>query len=550
MKIKTSLLLATIITLAAHCVLAQTPVQRIKPVTYFEADVYLDDNTNKPVAERIDDLEQVIPFIQDTNTLAAITSRLAQAEADIANRVEKTGDTMSGDLTMSVDTNSGLSRAVTLGAKSLVYDDLMNRLYFDVTNQPDTNSAHVLKSDVMGAGSGIDADLWRGMEPDDVQGTNVWHYGNNEGKPLQSLFLDDTNTVASIDASAYGAAQVGWFSGTSTIGGHAYGAQQAGIIVRSTVGTYAYGARQAGTITDSAISGSAYGAQQVGFITDSTIGNSAIGAQQVGTVASGGSATNSGKGSIQRLTLKNGQGAYMSGNAAIGLNAVTVTNDSAIVGGDGNESHGDGSLTMHSVWTGSTNLGESITILSGRVAQTETDLSAATGLVAQLEQSVSDATNAVAGKLDRTELSDWSAFAATNGVHLPVDSNSVVAGLPQARKSQPIFFDVLDQGGQSKLHYIWFERTGLSDKTGLKQIGYQGATNTYWHSGNMNPSAYLQINSFNNWITNVPKVVRGAPVSNTAAPVNMEEIRFDESNAYFWVRGSNKWMRVAGELEW
>lgn len=702
MKIKTGLLLATIITLTAHCAIAQTPVQRIKPVTYFEADVYLDDNTNKPVAERIDDLEQVIPFIQDTNTLAAITSRLAQAEADIANRVEKTGDTMSGDLTMSVDTNSGLSRAVTLGAKSLVYDDLMNRLYFDVTNQPDTNSAHVLKSDVMGAGSGIDAEFLAG-QPASAYGmrneldliatitfTSNWsavgqEWAYSEGGINLStdasisnglLWINSTNLVLQIDQTApIGAISIvfdhsvlgnvitltnDWGGAMETayafppeytitttwtnIGGYLSRLRfvdnvapplpdMDGSTAISEIRLYAYTtASYVGKTNDTA--------GVVQFVNDSTQPRGAVNNQKLGAAVNGLEAAIRGiTPNIVGITL-GGKPVHFSPNFTEQASGETLTLSYA--GQPMLSYSGGGTVAPHIVsmqqkgvttsvrvvsspawqpilqestnlqtWTDTPqtnyyssypNPTNSMYLLQWTIPQTPTyfrvlaistnsldplavvvhapldaqygvtidgqtatnwadvvafgslDLSIVTQAVAQLEQDVSSLTNTAANleanKLNRSELSDWSAYAATNGVHIPVDSNSVVAGWPQARKSQPIFFNVLDQGGQSKLHYIWFERTGLSDKTGLKQIGYQGATNTYWHSGNMNPSAYLQINSFNNWITNVPKVVRGAPVSNTAAPVNMEEIRFDESNAYFWVRGSNKWMRVAGELEW
>jgi len=75
-----------------------------------------------------------------------------------------------------------------------------------------------------------------------------------------------------------------------------------------------------------------------------TIGNNAFGAGICGSVYDA-HATNNGVGSLLLLNLTNGQTASISGSASLGLGAVTVSNNQAIVTGDGQVSHGAGSIT-------------------------------------------------------------------------------------------------------------------------------------------------------------------------------------------------------------
>jgi hypothetical protein len=113
------------------------------------------------------------------------------------------------------------------------------------------------------------------------------------------------------------------------------------------IGWYAFGTSQfgvnAGTQT---ISNEAYGASQYGWNDGTqTIGARAYGAEQRGFTAVCASATNSGVGSVQLVNLARNQHALITGHAALGLGACRVTNDQAIVAGDGLSSHGNGSVT-------------------------------------------------------------------------------------------------------------------------------------------------------------------------------------------------------------
>jgi len=135
--------------------------------------------------------------------------------------------------------------------------------------------------------------------------------------------------LTNIVASAYGAEQRGFNSGTQTIAVAANGAEQRG---------YNSGVQ----IISSAARGAGQRGSNSGVM---VIGSSAYGAEQRGNLAAGSVATNVGKGSVQLLSLTSGQTAYMKGNAALGLGACTVTNDQSIVAGDGLASHGNGTIT-------------------------------------------------------------------------------------------------------------------------------------------------------------------------------------------------------------
>jgi hypothetical protein len=170
-----------------------------------------------------------------------------------------------------------------------------------------------------------------------------------------------------IGASAYGALQQGYNRGVQTVGVSAYGALQMGYNTGTqTLTTAAYGAMQRGYNTGSQFIGLAgRGASQQGFNTGTqTIGNGSAGAsqsgynrgtqavganshgaEQRGYVAQYAVATNNGIGSIQLLNLASNQTALITGHASIGLGACTVTNDQAIVAGDGLVSHGNGTVT-------------------------------------------------------------------------------------------------------------------------------------------------------------------------------------------------------------
>jgi hypothetical protein len=142
-------------------------------------------------------------------------------------------------------------------------------------------------------------------------------------------------TVADISALAYGARQYGWNNGgTMTIGSDAFGAQQDGF----NYGTMAIGQ-------------GSMGAMQRLFVGSSSseraiIGNYCYGASQFGMVYYA-AATNDAIGAMQLLNLTAGQSATITadGDASIGLGACVVSNKQSIVAGDGQQSHGDATIT-------------------------------------------------------------------------------------------------------------------------------------------------------------------------------------------------------------
>jgi hypothetical protein len=82
------------------------------------------------------------------------------------------------------------------------------------------------------------------------------------------------------------------------------------------------------------------------------------GAMQIGSFTSGIMSNNTGHASLQ---IMSGAGTnIMTGQASIGIGSVIVSNNQAIVLGDGNQSHGNKSITAGSFWTGETNLGATV----------------------------------------------------------------------------------------------------------------------------------------------------------------------------------------------
>jgi hypothetical protein len=188
------------------------------------------------------------------------------------------------------------------------------------------------------------------------------------GRVLHGLGL----VVANIDANAAGAQQAGEDYGDMTIGAYASGARQAGLnYLNMSIGGTAYGARQEGWNNGTmSIGTSAAGAQQAGWNHGTmTIGQNSHGAQQRLHVASSGSeraiignncygaaqlgfiyyaaATNDAIGAMQLLNLSAGQSAWITpdGSASLGIGACVVSNKQSIVAGDGQQSHGAGSVT-------------------------------------------------------------------------------------------------------------------------------------------------------------------------------------------------------------
>jgi len=166
--------------------------------------------------------------------------------------------------------------------------------------------------------------------------------------------------VTNIDAAAVGASQSGVNNGgTQTISGSAYGASQSGYnkTGTQTIGSGANGASQSGNNGGAqTINNYADGASQSGRnYGTQTIGERAYGAQQRGQINVTATATNNGIGAVQLLDLTNGQQAVTTagGAGSILLGAGTASNRYAIVAGDGQQSHGNGSITAGGGFWGS-----------------------------------------------------------------------------------------------------------------------------------------------------------------------------------------------------
>jgi hypothetical protein len=177
--------------------------------------------------------------------------------------------------------------------------------------------------------------------------------------------------VANIAANAYGARQAGYNSGTMEIGVQSFGSQQSGRNSGIMTIGEAYGARQdvnnGGTMT---LAAAAHGAQQAGanegvmaiglssigamqrlYVSSSISARAIIGSQCYGAAQFGfvyqAAATNDAIGAMQLLNLSAGQSATITadGDASIGIGACVVSNKQSIVAGDGQQSHGNASIT-------------------------------------------------------------------------------------------------------------------------------------------------------------------------------------------------------------
>jgi hypothetical protein len=164
-------------------------------------------------------------------------------------------------------------------------------------------------------------------------GMNVANIGA-EAYGAQQAGYNDGGTMT-ISAGAYGSRQEGYNSGTMTIGATAQGALQAG---RNVGGTMAIGQTSIGAMQRLYLS-SAGGERAI-------IGQSCYGASQLGFVYQA-AATNDAIGAMQLLNLSAGQTATITadGDASLGIGACTVSNKNSIVAGDGQQSHGAGSVT-------------------------------------------------------------------------------------------------------------------------------------------------------------------------------------------------------------
>jgi len=355
--------------------------------------------------------------------------------------------------------------------------------------------------------------------------------GNNSatqtiGQTAYGASQRGSNTgTQTIGTSAYGALQQGYNRGVQTIGSSAYGALQHGYnISTQIVSTAAYGASQRGYNTGSqtiglggqgssqsglnsgvqTIANVARGASQSGWNAGTqAIGASAHGAEQRGYVAFNARATNNGIGSIQLLNLTNNQTAYITGKASIGLGACTVTNDQAIVAGDGLVSHGNGSVTargFHGDGSGLTNLNlatampRSITADKLAVgAVTASSLLAGSVIDAALATNAVNSIKILDGTIVNQDIAADAAISPSKVTGLPELANSVTAHVASA--TNPHKVDAKQVGalplqggiirGDTEVQLQVFDnngngRIGLSDsETGLYGQGIGSESKLY-----------------------------------------------------------------------
>jgi hypothetical protein len=150
-------------------------------------------------------------------------------------------------------------------------------------------------------------------------------------------------SITNIGSSAYGAIQRGLKgNGTMSIGIFSSGAAQflysADPDAAAIIGAYSPGSMQIGEVQGVMI-----------------IGESVSGAMQQGYVTATAAATNNGTGSLQLLNLQGGEKAITTsgGTASMLLGAGVSSNKHAIVAGNAQHSHGDGSITAGGGFYGS-----------------------------------------------------------------------------------------------------------------------------------------------------------------------------------------------------
>jgi len=189
-------------------------------------------------------------------------------------------------------------------------------------------------------------------------GLNLSNIASTAHGAVQSGYNSGAQKIAT---NAYGASQCGYNTGRQTIGMTAYGSSQSGSNMGTQAISLARGALQSGhNMGSQAVGLGAHGAEQRGYnLGTMNIGNAAYGAEQRGYILNGAGATNSGKGSVQLLCLTNMQTALITGHASIGMGACRVTDNQALVAGDGLVSHGNGTVTAYGFYgdgSGLTNL--------------------------------------------------------------------------------------------------------------------------------------------------------------------------------------------------
>lgn len=268
---------------------------------------------------------------------SSVTSAKLAPDVQTANDsryVNASGDTMSGSLTLQGNVVIG---AVACGyTRALTFRDYNWGTY---TNQwhlfvGDGDALHMRKNGSPWFGGGTDGKRLM-METDDSSTNYVRRTGDAITGSLTNIgnYYSSTGGFVIVNAEyprtiTPAASGPGIFQAISHMGAGG------GEITASASGI---GAMQVGRIRQPGASAS----QRMILTGDASIQRGAF-------LTAGGdssSATNTGTASVGLFSFGGNQHQFISGNASIGLGAVAVTNNNALVAGDGNVSHGDGSVT-------------------------------------------------------------------------------------------------------------------------------------------------------------------------------------------------------------
>ena len=283
--------------------------------------------------------------------------------------VNASGDAMSGGLTSPVfSVQSGSTefmRAYTDGQKGIIrfgYQSDSQGLTWIPTWTSFTHAAIADFPDFAyhkkiwseandGSGSGLDADLLDGYHADDfATAAQIAEYLPLSGGIIHgTIWLTNANIRTELDGTGSTVAGSGNQQAIKYFhGGH-------NISITELYSNESIGQRQC-IIAAEGVTATMVGdigqeqALRMGMYSKAHIKGS--GAKQLGYIGVFATATNLGNGAIQLLDLESGQSAITTsqGDGSLLLGAGTVSNEYAIVAGDGNVSHGTGSITANSFY--------------------------------------------------------------------------------------------------------------------------------------------------------------------------------------------------------
>lgn len=398
---------------------------------------------------------------------------------------------------------------------------------------------------------------------------NAFLRGTNNGAQTLQVIIDQGggNTI---HTNAVGARQMGFMLASNSIASGSHGAVQRGAFTSTNrIGTNAVGATQAGKfMNNNSIGNGAFGAMQIGFLFENNeIVGPAYGAAQIGYTASGTAATNNAAAGLQLLSLEAGQTAFMSSAAkgAFGIGAVSVTSKNAIVTGDGNTSHGEGTITTRGYYEQTTNgtyridgatharlatnavqktdsaYTNAIALASGAVQPTDASY---TSTAAKAEAAFSWGNHSAAGyattgsvastyatKAESTgSASNWSKYSASSGVDM---SGRAI--------SNAFFVSLTPIANFGSFDYA----LTVSTATDLYFTAKSGVPRFIYHSGNFSPYSYLTINSAqSNYFRRTANIPSSSSDPGLPHQVAIQAINATSSWLYIYVAESNKWQRT------